>query len=98
MLPDLATEVPIPGASGVWTLHCAAVGVEDPSCHAYMLLGVEQETKVFACGEELEEVTDEGCQFVTTGITVAAASVFDGRAIVQVCLMPVLASTHFVGR
>jgi len=84
MLPDLATEVPIPGASGVWTLHCAAVGVEDPSCHAYMLLGVEQETKVFACGEELEEVTDEGCQFVTTGITVAAASVFDGRAIVQV--------------
>lgn len=85
-LPELATEVPIAGVTGVWTLHCAAVGLEDPALHAYMLLGMENETKIFACGEELEEITDEGSQFFTAGATVMAASVLDGRILVQVGL------------
>ena len=40
---------------------------------SYLLISLETETKVFSCGDELEEITDEACQFVWDAPTVAAA-------------------------
>mmetsp|Transcript_23855 Transcript_23855/g.66163 ORF Transcript_23855/g.66163 Transcript_23855/m.66163 type:complete len:958 (-) Transcript_23855:258-3131(-) len=95
LLPEVMTEVPIPGVNGVWALHCQKAATPAPAgggggrlwqeeAQAYLLMSLESETKIFACGEELEEITDDSCQFVADRPTIAAASLMGAQAIAQV--------------
>lgn len=92
VVPDLITEVPLPGLLGAWAVHHRPADGADVApgqqqyqgqYHAYLLLSFPGATKVLATGEELREVT-ETVEFAVDTPTLAAGSLCGGRRIAQV--------------
>eukprot|EP00887_Chlorella_sp_A99_P001781 scaffold19.g1781.t1 len=91
LVPDVITEVPLPGLLGAWALlHVPDAPQADaagPSRwerhHAYLLLSFQGSTKVLLTGEELREVSDE-VEFALDAPTLAAGSICGRRRMVQV--------------
>ncbi|KAL4424540.1 hypothetical protein ABPG77_010120 [Micractinium sp. CCAP 211/92] len=88
VVPDVITEVPLPGVLGAWAVHhrpaaTAAGQGREAAHHAFLLMSFPDGTKVLSTGEELREVT-ESVEFAVDVPTLAAGSVCGGRCIVQV--------------
>lgn len=62
VVPDLITEVPLPGLLGAWAVRHAPGAdsgtADQEQHHSYLLLSFVGATKVLATGEELREVTE----------------------------------------
>lgn len=87
IVPEIITEVPLPGVQGVWAVQYNKTGSEAPTTgqyHSYLLLSFENgTTKVLATGDELAEITEK-VEFATDVATLAAGSMAQGKRIVQV--------------
>eukprot|EP00798_Chlamydomonas_sp_ICE-L_P015929 gene15929-22063_t len=62
LLPEVITEVPLSGVTGLWSIHHRQELMEDgdSNYHAYLLLSKDgMTTMVLQTGEELEEVTEK---------------------------------------
>ncbi|KAK9815325.1 hypothetical protein WJX72_001813 [[Myrmecia] bisecta] len=88
LIPELITEVPLPGVQGLWAVHYRVPdAMEDANSHTYhafLLLSAATETKVLETGEELQERNPTEIDFVTDSPTVFAGNVIGAAYIVQV--------------
>ncbi|CAL8463354.1 g2888 [Coccomyxa elongata] len=87
LVPELVTEVPLPGVDEMWAVYFQPEGLrveDDILHHAFLFLNEKSGTKVLRTGEELDETDPSEVDFILSSRTVLAGNVLNNSRIVQV--------------